>query len=246
MHEFPFKDLDKEGLDTLLAISKADAFNKWMYDAIAPFLKGNILEIGSGIGNISRYFIHDGKTITLSDIRTNYLDYLTQHYRSSPFVKGIEAIDLVKADFKNQYEKLLLQFDSVFALNVVEHIKDDTEALVNLTKLVKPGGTVLILVPANKWLYNGLDKELHHYRRYSARELESRMASAGVTDIKSSYFNALGAAGWMLNGSLLRKRIITADQMSVFNKLVPAARLIDSLVKKFLGLSLIVTAQKPL
>ena len=58
MQDFQFKEIDKEGWETLLAISKADRFNRWMYDIIQPFIKGNILEIGSGIGNISQYFLH--------------------------------------------------------------------------------------------------------------------------------------------------------------------------------------------
>ncbi len=49
------KEIDIEGEDTLIAIAKADKFNFWMYSQLRPFLQGNILEIGSGIGNISDF-----------------------------------------------------------------------------------------------------------------------------------------------------------------------------------------------
>ena len=58
MKEFQFKVEDKEGLNTLETISKADKFNRWMFDTISPYCKGRILEIGSGIGNISQFFIN--------------------------------------------------------------------------------------------------------------------------------------------------------------------------------------------
>ena len=78
---FNFKELDKEGLETLLAISKADRFNRWMYDTIKPFISGNILEIGSGIGNISHYFLAAQQKITVSDLRDNYLAFLKEEFQ---------------------------------------------------------------------------------------------------------------------------------------------------------------------
>ena len=54
------------GHETLKTIAKANEFNQWMYEAIEPYLKGKILEVGSGIGNISRYAIKKGKPITLT------------------------------------------------------------------------------------------------------------------------------------------------------------------------------------
>ena len=60
------KEIDLEGLETLNVIEKANKFNKWMYDTIKPHCKGKILEIGSGIGNISEYFIKDNQNIVLN------------------------------------------------------------------------------------------------------------------------------------------------------------------------------------
>jgi SAM-dependent methyltransferase len=245
MKEFDFKDLDKEGLETLVAISKADAFNEWMYEVIAPFMEGNILEVGSGIGNISKYFINEGRTITLSDIRANYIQLLQTNFTGSPFIKGIINLDLVKDDFSNAYSGYASSFDSVFALNVIEHIKEDEQALINATSLLKPGGNMVILVPANQWMYNGLDKDLYHYRRYSLKDLRMKMEKAGLETTHSLFFNALGSAGWVFSGSLLKRKIISPGQMSAFNKMVPFARLIDRITHRFFGLSVVVVGKKP-
>lgn len=244
MHDFQFKDLDKEGLETLKAISAADAFNSWMYETVAPFLHGNVLEIGSGIGNISKCFIDAGKNISLSDLRENYLKHLKDDYGKNPSVKGIFNLDLVHPDFKNKYADVLNTYDGIFALNVIEHIKEDELALTNAYTLLKPGGTLLILVPANAWMYNGLDKDLHHYRRYSLKELKKKMENAGLKTQSAFFFNALGSAGWIVSGLLLKRKNISAGQMSAFNKVVPIARLIDKILQRHFGLSAIVAGKK--
>ena len=66
-----------------------------MYSQIKPYVKGKILEIGSGIGNISRYFIENGDEICLSDIRDQYLKLLKSKYPDNEVIK----IDLVDSDF---------------------------------------------------------------------------------------------------------------------------------------------------
>lgn len=70
------KDTDPEGQITLEVISEAHRFNRWMYETIEPFCTGKILEIGSGIGNISAFFLEAGHPIVLSDIRKNYIEHL--------------------------------------------------------------------------------------------------------------------------------------------------------------------------
>ena len=61
MKEFAFKPVDPEGEDTLHTIALANRFNQWMYSSIKPFCTGDILEIGSGLGNISDFFLQEIK-----------------------------------------------------------------------------------------------------------------------------------------------------------------------------------------
>lgn len=67
---------DPVGSHTLQVIAKAGKFNRWMYEQFSPLLKGEILEIGSGIGNISDLVIAEGRNITLSDYNKEYVDWL--------------------------------------------------------------------------------------------------------------------------------------------------------------------------
>ncbi len=200
MSDFQFKEIDEEGWETLLAVSKADRFNKWMYEAIKPYVKGNILEIGSGIGNISQCFLNDHQQITISDLRENYLGFLRKEFSKYSNLKGVYNIDLIDPAFEQKNATLLNSFDSVFALNVIEHIENDHLALDNCKKLLKQGGKLIILVPAFNGLYNSLDRGLFHFRRYTASLLENEITSAGFKIDKCFYFNALGIPAWIWSG----------------------------------------------
>ena len=243
-NNFEYKEIDKEGWETLLAISKADRFNRWMYETIQPFIKGNILEIGSGIGNISQYFLDDHQQIAISDLRENYLTFLNDEFRSYSNLQGIHNINLIDPNFKEHHAGLLNLFDSVFALNVMEHIENDQLALANCNKLLKSGGTLLILVPAMQNLYNGLDRELFHFRRYSRSMLENKIRESGFIVNKSFYFNALGIPAWIWGGLVSKQKTISSKQMNTYNKLVPLARLTDTVMFNKMGLSVIVVAMK--
>ncbi len=239
MSEFTFKEIDTEGHDTLDAVAIADKFNNWMYQTILPFCKGNILEIGSGIGNISNFFLEDGAQITLSDIRDNYCEKLQDSFGHYPNLQGILNMDLTDPDFDNKHADCLGQFDTVFALNVVEHIKDDRLALKNCKKLLRRGGHVIILVPAYQWLYNKFDKELEHYRRYTKDGLTRLIADSQLLIKHSQYFNVAGMAGWFVSGRILKKKTIPKNQMSLYNKLVPIFKVVDKTLLNKIGLSVI-------
>ncbi len=133
-------------------------------------------------------------------------------------------------------------YDAVFALNVVEHIQDDSLALKNIKKLLKPSGKCVILVPAYQTLYNRFDKELEHYRRYTKSTLKEKMREH-YKIIHSQYFNAAGIAGWVSLVRLLRKKTIPSGQMKLYNKLVPF-KIGDKVLLNQIGLSVIVIGEK--
>lgn len=236
MNDFQFKEIDREGWETLNAIAEAHNFNEWMYQTIKPYCSKTILEIGSGTGNISRFFVETNSDITLSDIRRNYCDILRKTF---PHVKEVIQMDLTHPEFSKQYDRYLNQYHSVFALNVVEHIKDDNLAIKNCHKLLKPGGKLIILVPAYPYLYNGLDKELEHFKRYTQRMLNPLLLENGFEITHSQYFNFMGIPGWYVSGKLQNNKTIPKGQMSLYDKLVPLFRLIDKCLFNKIGLSVI-------
>lgn len=235
---------DPVGLHTLEVISRAASFNHWMYNEFRSLLKGAILEIGSGIGNISQFVIDDGFSITLSDYNTEYVEELKRKYAETKNVKDILSIDLSQSDFENHYKELKEKYDSIFLLNVIEHIAGDEKAIQNCKFILRTGGHLIVLAPAYKWLYCKFDKELGHYRRYTLNTITALLEKQNFGIIKKQYFNFTGIPGWFLFGKILGKKMLGNSEISAFNKLVPLAKRIDKLVKKKVGLSIIITGTK--
>ena len=237
--EFEFPDVDEIGIETLEAISIAHNFNRWMYQTISPYCKGKILEIGSGIGNISKQFIQDNRDITLSDIRENYVNELKSLAPDNQVIQ----LNLTDSDFETKHKDLFGTYDTVFALNVVEHIKDDGLAIRNIKKLLRSNGNIVILVPAFQFLYNSFDTALEHYRRYTKRTLNN-LFDTDCQIVHTQYFNVFGTLGWFVSGRLLKKKTIPVYQMKLYDRLLFITKNFDRLLLRKFGLSVITVATK--
>ncbi len=82
-------------------------------------------------------------------------------------------------------------FDLAASLDVIEHLQDDLAALRELRRVVKPGGSLLVTVPAYQWLWSGHDEVNHHFRRYTRRSLQRVGEQAGWQQVRTTYFNSL-------------------------------------------------------
>src|SRR6187549_2377935 len=101
---FEYKEVDPEGFETLSIIADAKNFNNWTFEAIRPWCSGKILEIGSGIRNISGRFVDHNYDITLSDIRSSYRNFLAQKFPGLASENKILPFDLVLKKFDREYE----------------------------------------------------------------------------------------------------------------------------------------------
>jgi SAM-dependent methyltransferase len=86
----------------------------------------------------------------------NSLDYIVSKNLQIPLL----CFDLSESILPNE------RFDVIVALNVIEHIKDDNNALAQCYRMLKPGGLIILEVPAGEKLYDSYDKYVGHYRRY--------------------------------------------------------------------------------
>jgi SAM-dependent methyltransferase len=232
-------NIDIDGKQILVSISRANKFNAWMYSKVKPYLGEDNLEVGSGIGNISSFVVNDGYKLIFSDLRDQYLEVLKAKYPKNPTLE----LDLVDSDFRTRYVNLQGKFDCIFAMNVIEHIENDRLALENINWLLKPGGSMFILVPAYMALYNGFDKILEHYRRYTLNSLISVLPESNILE-KKFYFNSIGILGWYIFGTILKRRTISEGNMSIYNLILPIVKVMDFLVQGKIGLSAIVVSRK--
>jgi SAM-dependent methyltransferase len=234
---------DVFGYSTLENISGADRFNHWMYETIKPFCTGRTLEIGGGIGNISQCFLAEGKELVVTELQEEYCEMIRNRFSDQPNLVEVITMDIVDPDFDQKYFRLLSSFDTVFALNVVEHIADDRLALKNCKKLLKKGGTLVILVPAFQSLFNHFDTALGHFRRYTVKSLQPVFEANELSIVHRQYFNLIGILGWWMSGTLLQKKVIPEGQMKLYNFFVPVFKIIDRFTRKILGLSVIMVGK---
>ena len=82
-------------------------------------------------------------------------------------------------------------FDLAVSLDVIEHLDEDADALRELRRVVAPGGSLLVTVPAYEWLWSGHDEINHHHRRYTRRSLQRVAEQAGWRQTRTTYFNSL-------------------------------------------------------
>jgi SAM-dependent methyltransferase len=220
--DIPFRLEDDAGAETLEIMRAAPRYNAWQYRRIAPFLGRRICEVGSGIGNMSALIAgHAPERLVLTDTDRYYREVVRARFAGRPEV-GVEELTLPDPDAARRFGEYAL--DTVVALNVLEHIPEDVEALRSIRGMLVPGGRAVILVPALPVLYGSLDRELGHARRYDRRALRTTMERAGLRVTHNFYFNLAGTAGWWWNARVRGVPRIPLRQLRWFDALVPILR----------------------
>lgn len=228
--------------DRSLEITRAQSrFTDWMYDEVRPYVRGHVLEVGSGIGTYSAYIARQDRKAVFSEIDRSYVARLAKRFpRNDVFLLDISDQKHIAAVRRRH------RFDTIIFLNVLEHVKDDRRALRLLRTLLVPGGRIICLVPTHKFLYNSIDRSIHHYRRYTKDELSSKVAGAGFKVERMFSFNFFAIFGWWVNGNLLKRSMVGGGALRLFNALVPVFRLFERWVlRRSVGISTIIVARDP-
>ena len=217
----------------LANLGEAGQFNRWVFDSIAPYLSGNVLEVGCGTGTFTALMLAAGHNVTAVDINPSYVD------RAKSRFSGHTGATIVQGDATRMI--WTTAFDTVVLLDVLEHIEDDVEFLKRLGRCLRPGGRLLVKVPAGEWLYSPMDAAIGHFRRYTKRNLRRAFAAAGFDVCHQRYFNAAGVLGWWLNGRVLERTTPPQEQIGLFERIVPVLRAMERLARP-VGLSIIASA----
>jgi SAM-dependent methyltransferase len=201
-------------------------FNKWMAETILPYIGESVLEIGAGIGNLTRLLIRRRKRYIASDIDPHHLARLSRCFVHRPNFEA-RYCDLTDTE---HFANLAEQVDSIVCLNVLEHVSDDVTALRNMFSALSTGGRAIILVPQGQEIYGTLDAALGHYRRYSIPELRRKMQIAGFTVETILTFNRVSRPAWYFSGTVLKRSVLSPSQMKVFDRLVWLWRRLDGVL----------------
>ncbi len=227
------------GLETLERVGKLNRFNAWMFDVLKPYLGRDILEVGCGIGNLTEQMLPHTDRVVGLDVEPRYIEAVRERFRGDARFSAA-LCDLSAA---LPADPAPGSFDTVVCLNVLEHIEDHVTTLRHMKAMLRPGGRLVLLVPAFSWLYGTLDEALHHYRRYNPRELRSLLRELDFEVERVFFLNLFGMFGWWLNAKVLKRTLLPEDQLALYEKLVPVFRAVETATGYRLGQSVIAIAR---
>jgi hypothetical protein len=218
-------------------------YQQWMIKTILPYLGDRILEIGAGIGNMSRWLpirellvVSEADPLLLGDLRQ-----ILQEKIATSNKLHINEIDL-KQDWMSELRDR--QLDTVVSFNVLEHIEEDEKVLRDLTHLLQasnaPGPKrIVTVVPAHQWAFGSVDREYGHFRRYNHCDfvrLVHKVAPAAT--LHYEYFNIFGLPGWFLMNRIFNKKKIELKEVLMFERICPYVQMIDLFLHRILHIPL--------
>lgn len=228
-----------EGYNTLARMEEAPRYNAWIGRKLRAHLGPRVLEVGAGLGTITREIEAGRELVIALDVDRFYHQRLTNLFRDKPHVEPLHS-DVAHTDWAAIGRRGI---DSVVLSNVLEHIEDDGAALRDFRKVLRPGGNLVLLVPALPWLLGSMDEAVGHFRRYTPKGLSETLAREGFTVERLEWMNLLGIPGWFLNGRLLRRRAVPPLQLRLYDRLAPWLAAAEAKAHPPIGMSLFAVAR---
>lgn len=236
--ESPFRDHFPE--EVLEDLEDLPNYNDWIVSQFAPFLKGRTAEIGAGLGTISGRLLSRVQSLDLIEPAPVMAGQLQEKFIDQDHVRvfGRTLEDWQRSIGQDEYDGIVL-------VNVLEHIKNDHAAAEGFFRSLKPGGHLMIFVPALPFLYSKLDYAYGHYRRYTRNTLKDCIAAVGFEIEKLHFVDLAGVFPWWLLNTVMGKTSFHAPSLQIYDKyVVPVTRTCESILLPPLGKNLILIARK--
>lgn len=220
------------------AMAEAVNYCRWIHRYFAPYLGKRVVEIGAGTGTFSELLLDSEGTqeLALFEAAHNLFPLLRERFADRNVRLHCGPFDL---------SRLPGLADSVVLVNVLEHISDDGELLSQIYQSLRPGGSLLLFVPALEWNYGSLDKAFEHHRRYSKKGLTREIQSVGFRIKRVRYMNMMGIASWFFAGKVLRQTTLKPAQVRWYDRwIIPWSFSLEQMCEPPLGQSLLAVAIK--
>ncbi|MBU4269751.1 class I SAM-dependent methyltransferase [Candidatus Dependentiae bacterium] len=217
-------------------LRSAVKYQQWSLQAVENFLGNNILEIGAGIGNMSRW-LPLKESLILSEVDSKMLPELKNTVNKTfGFNQNVEVLHI---NLSKDWKKDLINknIDTIVSFNVMEHVEDDYLFFTDLVDILKQNKTnnlkrIITFVPAHKLAYNSIDKNYDHFRRYSISDLKKiKNLVIPQADFFARYFNSFGLIGWFLHGNILKRKEVTSSMVNSFETICPIIKPIDNFLQ---------------
>ena len=214
-------------------MEEAVNYNKYLLSLVSSRAKKDetIIDFGAGLGTFARELAKNG-------YRVHCIEQDSRQTKSIiaaglPVSRSLDDIDENTVDY-------------LYTLNVLEHIEDDMEMLRRIYNKIRPGGKLLIYVPAFQVLFSSMDRKVGHYRRYTKKNLIKMLRRAKFDVEDAKYVDSLGFLASLYfrfagndSGSLNRKALIIYDRL-----IFPLSRFCDFCSAYSFGKNLVIFAKK--
>ena len=196
--------------------------------------KLRVLEFGAGLGNLANlFFLH-------TKIKPECVE-IDKSFRKVLISRGFKTYASLR-EAKKTYE-------AIYTSNVLEHIENDKKSIESLYDALDEKGILIVYVPAFNLLFSEFDKNAGHYRRYSRKELITKIESANFQILTASYVDSMGfIAAFLVKlfGYKNKYKLGSNNSLKLYDKYIwPVSQIFDKLGLKFIfGKNLFVVARK--
>jgi SAM-dependent methyltransferase len=223
--------------EVLEGLATAVNHRRWFVELAVPYLGDNPIEIGSGLGDYALEWAPQFGRFTATEADPDRLIRLKERMADHPTVDVREM--LLPCEESGDYS-------AAVSYNVLEHIDDHVGALQSIAKLVRPGGAIVLIVPAFMFAMSGVDIATGHVRRYTKKTMRAALTEAGLEVERLHYANALGLIGYYMATSVFKLTPKEGAMVKVYDKLVlPVTKAAETIVRPPFGQSVFAVARTP-
>jgi SAM-dependent methyltransferase len=194
------------------ALREANNYRHALVREFSETLHGRVIEIGSGIGQITELLRALPQVQYLQSIEPDlgFCEAFRKNLPTQPLLQGtIEDVE------KGTH------WNAILSINVLEHIREDEAELRRYRELLRRDkGTINLFVPARQEIYAPIDEDFGHHRRYSKFQLQRKLQAAGFEIVRLRYFNWVGYFAWWLTFCVLQKRGFNVASVRFFDRMI--------------------------
>ncbi|MDW5327214.1 class I SAM-dependent methyltransferase [Plantactinospora sp. KLBMP9567] len=223
--------------EVLEGLATAVNHRRWFVELALPYLGDNPIEIGSGLGDYAIEWAPFLERFTATEADPDRLVALKERLASEP---TIEVRQMLLPNTEQG------DYSAAVSYNVLEHIEDHVGALRSMRNLVRPGGAIVLIVPAFEFAMSPADIATGHVRRYTKKTMRAALEEAGLEVETLHYANALGLLGYYMATSVFRLMPKEGPMVKVYDTLVlPVTKAAERVVRPPFGQSVFAVARVP-
>jgi len=228
------------GRGVLKSLTGTPQYLSWMARVLRPWVGDTVIEVGAGIGNITARLMSKRLRYVAAETDALFLHALNNRFLRTPNVE----VRKINPSSVSDFEEFVGQFDTALCLNILEYIDHPAATVRGLSRTLRPGGVLLVLVPQGPGLYTGIDRTMGQKRRFRLEEIRTLLEQQGLLVERIHHLNKIGTPAWWFYGRVLRRSYIPKLALKLFDKTVWLWRRVDSFLP-WQGLSLILVARRP-